>query len=30
MREERYQILILAYDKCVREHAIFREVLGLL
>jgi hypothetical protein len=30
MREERYQTLMTAYDECVREHAIFREVFGLL
>lgn len=30
MREERYQSLMAAYDECVREHAIFREIFGLL
>jgi hypothetical protein len=30
MREERYQTLMTAYDECVREHAIFREIFGLL
>jgi hypothetical protein len=30
MQEVRYQILMTAYDECVREHAIFREIFGLL
>jgi hypothetical protein len=30
MRDERYQTLMTAYDECVREHAIFREIFGLL
>ena len=30
MREERYAMLMAAYDECVREHQIFREVFGLL
>ena len=30
MREERYQTLMTAYDECVREHVIFREIFGLL
>jgi hypothetical protein len=30
MREERFDTLMTAYDDCVREHAIFREIFGLL
>lgn len=30
MREDRYQTLMTAYDECVREHAIFCEIFGLL
>jgi hypothetical protein len=30
MREERFTTLMTAYDECVREHAIFREIFGLL
>jgi hypothetical protein len=30
MREDRFNTLMTAYDACVREHAIFREIFGLL
>jgi hypothetical protein len=30
MRDDRYQTLMTAYDECVREHAIFRQIFGLL
>lgn len=30
MREERYAMLMSAYDACVREHAIFQQLFGLL
>lgn len=30
MRDDRFTTLMAAYDQCVREHAIFREVFGLL
>jgi hypothetical protein len=30
LSEERFNTLMTAYDECVREHAIFREIFGLL
>jgi hypothetical protein len=30
MRDDRFEKLMVAYDACVREHAVFEKVFGLL
>jgi hypothetical protein len=30
MRDDRFEMLMAAYDACVREHAVFEEAFGLL